>query len=527
MGSLYRGLFLCYIAPMANVIKLRRSAVSGNVPTTGQLELGEMAINTADGICYIKRNDGSGDEIVRVGGSSTLQSTRYRYETNTSNNPGSGKVHFNAAFSTDYSSVTNIYFNNTDKAGQDLSNVFSAFLNDTYRIYIQRESDASQAVLFQVTGAVSVGASVTTVPVSFVQDTGVGLTGGKDCVVIFSSDPSANLALSGLSDVSAPSPSDGQVLTWVNANSQWEPVAPSTGNTDLSYTASTRVLASSTGTDATLPEVVASGDSGLMTGSDKSKLDGIAAGATNVTNNNQLTNGAGYITSADGGNAATLDGIDSTQFLRSDTVDTFTGSYLQVETSTHGKFKLRVPSGEATDSNYIEFTGADGTRDGYVGTNSTGTVLIAQDGGSYLQLTGTAGTATISGNTIWTAGNDGPGSGLDADTVDGIEGSRIVQNSSGIASNLDTFYDADLFGWDPSTSGTTPEDYGQGIGIVNSGDSHNSTDNWITQLAFGTSTTGSYFRTKVNTSGWSSWRTLWNDANDGSGSGLDADLLGS
>ena len=27
---------------------------------------------------------------------------------------------------------------------------------------------------------------------------------------------------------------------------------------------------------------------------DGAKLDGIAAGATNVTNNNQLTNGAGY-----------------------------------------------------------------------------------------------------------------------------------------------------------------------------------------------------------------------------------------
>ena len=56
------------------------------------------------------------------------------------------------------------------------------------------------------------------------------------------------------------------------------------------------------------------------------KLDGIASGATNVTNNNQLTNGAGYITSADGGNAATLDSIDSSQFLRSDTSDTFSGT---------------------------------------------------------------------------------------------------------------------------------------------------------------------------------------------------------
>lgn len=49
--------------------------------------------------------------------------------------------------------------------------------------------------------------------------------------------------------------------------------------TDLSYTASTRVLASSTGTNATLPEVAAGGNSGLMTGTDKTKLDGIETGA--------------------------------------------------------------------------------------------------------------------------------------------------------------------------------------------------------------------------------------------------------
>ena len=43
------------------------------------------------------------------------------------------------------------------------------------------------------------------------------------------------------------------------------------------------------------------GDGGLtqknFTSTLKTKLDGIAASATNVTNNNQLTNGAGYITS--------------------------------------------------------------------------------------------------------------------------------------------------------------------------------------------------------------------------------------
>ena len=37
---------------------------------------------------------------------------------------------------------------------------------------------------------------------------------------------------------------------------------------------------------------------------DGSKLDGIASGATNVTNTNQLTNGAGFLTSVAEGNIA-------------------------------------------------------------------------------------------------------------------------------------------------------------------------------------------------------------------------------
>ena len=49
-------------------------------------------------------------------------------------------------------------------------------------------------------------------------------------------------------------------------------------------------------------------------------------GSANISlNNNAITNGAGYITSADGGNAATLDGIDSSQFIRSDAQDTVSG----------------------------------------------------------------------------------------------------------------------------------------------------------------------------------------------------------
>lgn len=139
---------------------------------------------------------------------------------------------------------------------------------------------------------------------------------------------------------------------------------------------------------------------------------------------------AGYITSADGGNAATLDGLDSTQFLRSDTTDIFTGGLIEFNNTSDAKLRLQVPSGDTSDWNYIEFKGANGTRDGYVGTNQNGTMQFVQDGGSYLQLSGTAGTANISGNTIWTAGNDGSGSGLDADTLDGVQGANYLRSDT-------------------------------------------------------------------------------------------------
>ena len=50
--------------------------------------------------------------------------------------------------------------------------------------------------------------------------------------------------------------------------------------------------------DGTLDLVVATQSSNDFTTTLKNKLDGIATGATNVTNNNQLTNGASYVTSS-------------------------------------------------------------------------------------------------------------------------------------------------------------------------------------------------------------------------------------
>ena len=58
--------------------------------------------------------------------------------------------------------------------------------------------------------------------------------------------------------------------------------------TNLGYTASSRTVTSSTGTDAVITEVAAGGNSGLMTGADKTKLDGIATGATSYSDANAI-----------------------------------------------------------------------------------------------------------------------------------------------------------------------------------------------------------------------------------------------
>lgn len=45
---------------MTSKVQLRRSSVPGKVPTTDQIDLGELAINTRDGKLYLKRDNGNG-----------------------------------------------------------------------------------------------------------------------------------------------------------------------------------------------------------------------------------------------------------------------------------------------------------------------------------------------------------------------------------------------------------------------------------------------------------------------------------
>ena len=51
---------------MAQTIKLKRSGSANTAPTTAQLELGEVAINTYDGDMYIKKSVSGSESIVHI-----------------------------------------------------------------------------------------------------------------------------------------------------------------------------------------------------------------------------------------------------------------------------------------------------------------------------------------------------------------------------------------------------------------------------------------------------------------------------
>lgn len=44
----------------------KKSSVPGKIPLAGQLNFGELAVNTHDGVIYFKRNQGVDDEVVKI-----------------------------------------------------------------------------------------------------------------------------------------------------------------------------------------------------------------------------------------------------------------------------------------------------------------------------------------------------------------------------------------------------------------------------------------------------------------------------
>jgi len=131
---------------------------------------------------------------------------------------------------------------------------------------------------------------------------------------------------------------------------------------------------------------------------------------------------AGNDGSGSGLDADTLDGINSASFARSDTVTNYS-NYVNVQ-RFYSNTNMATASG--TQSSLEVYTGASGN-DAFMSFHVNGdyATYFGLDGGTNKLSTG-GWSAGATSNTVWHAGVDGSGSGLDADTLDGIQGSKFL-----------------------------------------------------------------------------------------------------
>ena len=164
--------------------------------------------------------------------------------------------------------------------------------------------------------------------------------------------------------------------------------------------------------------------------------------------------------SGSGLDADTVDGIQASSFVRSDANDTKTGS-LEINNGTSQPLKLTTSSSGPWA---LELYRSDTAFSSKVYNN--GSQWYFQHNPS------------IAGSTNWHSGNDGSGSGLDADTVDGIHASSFLQGNQTITLSGDV-----------SGSGTTS------ISCTVANDSHTHSFNNLTSKTSGTGdykTTGDF-----------------------------------
>lgn len=102
---------------MSTNIKLKRSSVSGNVPTTAQLESGEMAINTADGKLFFKKG---ASDIIEIRNTDTETLKQIGWEAGYGHN----EISTYASYNTEYDALQ---FDHPNSNAPNMTLLFRAF----------------------------------------------------------------------------------------------------------------------------------------------------------------------------------------------------------------------------------------------------------------------------------------------------------------------------------------------------------------------------------------------------------------
>jgi hypothetical protein len=400
-----------------------------------------LANNSGEGATPTITNSAPDQTVVLTAGSNVSISGTYpnftiaSTDTNTTYTAGTGLSLSTTTFSIDSSVVTlsgtQTLTNKTIGGGQlvDASVTNAKLANSSLTVTAGTGMSGG--------GAVSLGGSVTLTNAgvtSNVAGTGITVSGGTGAVTITNSDRGSsqnifkNFAVAGQSTVAADSNDDTLTLAagsnvTITTNASTDTITISSTDTNTTYTAGAGLTLSSTefshsdtssvtnlttssrryvtaltfdtyghvtgyetGTETVTDTntTYSVGDGGLtavnFTTTRRDKLDGIAAGATNVTNNNQISNGAGYITSS--GTAAKVENTVG----GSSAVDLVYGNM-----ADNDQFRIRI-GGTSSNAGFVEIATAD---------DGTEPILVRQYTGVFSSLARTANLLDGSGNTTF------------------------------------------------------------------------------------------------------------------------------
>lgn len=264
--------------------------------------------------------------------------------------------------------------------------------------------------------------------------------------------------------------------------------------------------------------------SGVMSAADKTKLDGlsnyddstITQDITNLKANKletiEVTGTGNVITTATkngtkiafakGITAMTQDTSDARYVKKSG--DTMTGS-LYIYPQENLCIDLDSPGNET----FIRIKNANTPKMATGWHPTYGAHLFNYTTNRYLGIKDD-GTPHFHGAKLWHEGNDGSGSGLDADLLDGVQNGEVTAkylNPITEAGDLNHLTKNGIYYYSESST-NVPTTWGNLLQLSNRPNPVAGTyEHWITQLVFGTNGK-MYYRNDINNTDWSNWKEL-------------------